>query len=194
MAVKWKMKSLKKCSFIYANFNHFYPPTSTLNTRSVTLHNSGGSQCVSLGKDDRANATGSWSLRTDGNEGSQATSHPKAGWAQTKALGCVFPGWARVLILSCLQSTLSLHSSPTYSFIVSTLTSFLFFWSVLICPLTHTFFYPSHLFLYCNTSAQKDNYPAPTPPMYWFELKLVALIKVTYLEVHFYFEKNPSIP
>lgn len=32
-----------------------------------------------------------------------------------------------VLILSCLQSTLSLHSSPTYSFIVSTLTSFLFF-------------------------------------------------------------------
>lgn len=142
MAVKWKMKSLKKkCSFIYANFNHFYPPTSTLNTRSVTLHNSGGSQCVSLGKDDRANATGSWSLRTDGNEGSQASSHPKAGWAQTKALGCVFPGWARVLILSCLQSTLSLHSSPTYSFIVSTLTSFLFFWSVLICPLTHTFFF-----------------------------------------------------
>lgn len=133
-------KPKKKCSFIYANFNHFYPPTSTLNTRSVTLHNSGGSQCVSLGKDDRANATGSWSLRTDGNEGSQATSHPKAGWAQTKALVCVFPGWARVLILSCLQSTLFLHSSRTYSFIVSTLTSFLFFWSVLICPppLTHT--------------------------------------------------------
>lgn len=150
----------------------------------MTLHNSGGSQCVSLGKDDRANATGSWSLRTDGNEGSQATSHPKAGWAQTKALGCVFPGWASVLILSYLPSTLSLHSSPTYSFIVSTLTSFSFFWSVLIClqPTPPT-----------STSTQKDNYPAPTPPMYCFELKLVALIKVTYLEVHFHFENNPSI-
>lgn len=185
MAVKWKMKSLKKkCSFIYANFNHFYPPTSTLNTRSVTLHNSGGSQCVSLGKDDRANATGSWSLRTDGNEGSQASSHPKAGWAQTKALGCV-------LILSCLQSTLSLHSSPTYSFIVSTLTSFLFFWSA---PSHTLFFYPCHLFLYCNTSTQKDNYSAPTPLMYWFELKLLALIKVTYLEVHFLFWEESLHP
>lgn len=76
-----------------------------------------GSGCVSPCKDHRTNATGSWGFshrrqhRIWDNQ-----SPPNWDKHRQKPGGCVFPGWADVLILSCLPSTLSSHSSLTHSF------------------------------------------------------------------------------
>lgn len=81
---------------------------------SWTLYASLGGGCVNPCKDHWINATGSWRFSYRQQQGiSDDQSPPNLDRHRKKIDGCVFPGWADVLIFSCLPSTLSSHSSLT---------------------------------------------------------------------------------